>query len=110
MGLFSFKTNDTERSIPTTPSDREPFPVTMTDNKGNKWHEPAYYGYGEFGGKDIFELIAEMNGKETRDEGIVLHHSDEKALSPNLTEDPDREWVDEPLTDCPHQGFFYPDE
>lgn len=67
MGFFSWITQDTGKSIANRHSVRPTFPVTMTDNKGNKWHEKNYDGYGEFGGKDYYELIAEMNGKATGD-------------------------------------------
>lgn len=72
MGFFSWKTQDTNRSIANVHSDGDKFEVTMTDNEGNKWTEESYGGYGCFGGKDFYELLAEMNGKATRDEGITL--------------------------------------
>lgn len=62
MGFFSWITQDTEESIPNNYSSREPFSVTMTDDKGNRWTENAYEGYGEFGGKDYYVLLSEMNG------------------------------------------------
>ena len=69
MGQFSWITQDTGRSI----SSITPFQVTMTDNKGNKWTENDYEGYGEFGGKDYFSLLSEMNGGNgDRDHGIDL--------------------------------------
>tara|TARA_B100001778_G_C18251540_1_gene478036 strand:- start:47 stop:511 length:465 start_codon:yes stop_codon:yes gene_type:complete len=40
---------------------KDTFEVTMTDNKGNKWTESAYDGYGEFDGKDFYQLVAEMS-------------------------------------------------
>ena len=52
MGFFSWKTNDTEKSIANVHSYMEAFEVTMQDDKGNKWVEPEYDGYGMFGGKD----------------------------------------------------------
>ncbi len=72
MGFFSWITQDTDRSIPSTYSDRRTFPVYMHDNKGNVFKEDNYEGYGEFGGKDYYELLAEMNGKSDRLEGITL--------------------------------------
>tara|TARA_R110000824_G_scaffold206477_8_gene391581 strand:- start:760 stop:2745 length:1986 start_codon:yes stop_codon:yes gene_type:complete len=36
--------------------------VTMFDDKGNTWVESQYDGYGVFGGKDYYDLTAEMNG------------------------------------------------
>jgi hypothetical protein len=110
MGFFSWKTQDTNKSIPNAYSGRATFPVTMTDDKGNKWHEPAYEGYGVFGGKDFYELLAEMNGlPPDRQEGINLQYNKDSIVfkQPNLTEDPDWEWVDEGPESCPDQGYFY---
>jgi len=72
MGFFSWKTQDTNKSIPSSYSERKTFPVTLSDDKGNTWHEPDYEGYGVFGGKDYYELLAEMNGRTTRIEGINI--------------------------------------
>lgn len=106
MGFFSWKTMDTNRSIPNRYSNRKTFPVTMTDNRGNSWTENDYEGYGVFGGKDYFELLAEMNGLTTRDEGIDLVFSGKKYISPNLTEDENWTWVFDEPEDCPYQGYF----
>jgi len=61
MGFFSWKTQDTKRSIANIYSNHYAVEVTMTDNKGNKWLEKNYEGYGVFGGKDYYQLLAEMN-------------------------------------------------
>ena len=83
MGLFSFLTHDTKISIPVVGSNRKPIKVHMIDDQGHIWTETNYEGYGIFGGKDIYEVIAEMNpkniitelmvGREKRDIGIALH-------------------------------------
>lgn len=62
MGLFSWKTSDTDRSIPSRYSNREPFTVHMITEDGQVFTEDNYEGYGVFGGKDIYELIADLNG------------------------------------------------
>ena len=49
----------------------------MKDNQGNLWKEDNYEGYGVFGGKDFYELMAEMNGLVDRDEAIHLESLDE---------------------------------
>ena len=36
----------------------------MLDNKGNVWTEDNYEGYGVFGGKDYYELLAELQSLE----------------------------------------------
>ena len=107
MGFFSWRTMDTNRSICNIHSGRRAFSVTMTDNEGNKWHEKAYDGYGIFGGKDFYELLAEMNGKEGRDAGIAISYGKEPFLSPNLTENPTLPWKNRHPMECEEQGFFY---
>ena len=72
MGFFSWKTSDTNKSIPSSYSNRKTFTVHMITEDGKIWTEKEYEGYGVFGGKDIYELIAELNGKKTREEGINL--------------------------------------
>ena len=110
MGFFSWKTQDTNRSIPSFHSIKKTFIVTMTDNKGHKWTEPFYEGYGMFGGKDYYELVAEMNGKKTREDGIELTFGGNPYLAPNLTEDTTWEWRNEIPESCEFQGFFYDEE
>ena len=109
MGFFSWKTQDTNKSIPSRYSDRATFKVVMVDDKGNKYVEEDYEGYGEFGGKDFYELLDEMNGgKGDRLAGIALVFNDEgkKFISPSLSE---AGWYcngEEPQN-CDAQGYFY---
>ena len=107
MGFFSWITQDTKESIPSKYSERNTIPVTMTDDKGNKWHEAYYEGYGVFGGKDFYELLAEMNGKTTRDEGIDIAFSDEPHKQPNLNRSETQEWENTHPEMCEAQGYFY---
>jgi hypothetical protein len=134
MGFFSWRTQDTDRSIANNYSTRRTFPVVMIDNKGNKWVEQDYEGYGRFGGKDYYELLAEMNGVvETdkielqgeaytdymRGKGIDLAFSKgngsgvgtEGVYYPNLIEKADG-WVYEMAgpDSCENQGYFYANE
>ena len=75
MGFFSFITSDTFESIPNVHSGKPLIPVTMKDHLGNEWHEASYEGYGDFGGKDFFELVDEMNGGTgDRDRGIKIFY------------------------------------
>jgi hypothetical protein len=62
--------------------------VHMFDDKGNNWSEDQYEGYGDFGGKDYYELLSEMNGGEScRDEGITLAFSEKDGIKfPALVE------------------------
>jgi hypothetical protein len=71
-GQFSWFTQDTEQQIGSERENTLPF-VYMHDDKGNKWLEKNYEGYGEFGGKDYYELLDQMNGGSgDRSEGIRL--------------------------------------
>ena len=107
MGFFSWKTQDTDKSIANRFSNKPTFSVTMTDNKGNRWHQHSYEGYGVFGGKDFYELLAEMNRQNGRDAGINIAFSKKPHLRPNLTEDPNHEWENKHPEDCEDQGYFY---
>jgi len=91
----------------------------MTDNKGNSFEEKCYEGYGVFGGKDYYVLLAEMNGKGSdRDAGIALAfgtlpngHSEypkgdnPNILHPSLTEHKGWYCGGQPPTLDPDQGF-----
>lgn len=112
MGFFSWKTQDSKRSIANAYSDKSTFPVCMTDDKGNKWEESNYDGYGVFGGKDYYELLSEMNGGPSdRHEGITIAYSGRSDIKwPNLTEDSDWEWINKEPETCPDQGYFYSTE
>ena len=130
MGFFSWKTQDTDKSIANEHSNRNTFRVQMIDNKGNVWTEDNYDGYGRFGGKDYYELLAEMNGFEsdkTGDEytdeargfGISLAFSKnngsgvatEGVYYPNLVEKADG-WIYEMggPDSCDYQGYFYDED
>ena len=61
MGYFSWKTSDTNKSIPNNNSGKKIFGVKLITPDGKEFIEKNYEGYGDFGGKDIYELIAELN-------------------------------------------------
>ena len=92
-GQFSWFTQDTDRQIGSE-EENTLRAVYMHDNKGNKWVEKRYEGYGEFGGKDYYELLDQMNGGEgSRQAGIDLAFNTTKVnagevLFPALVEDP----------------------
>ena len=111
MGFFSWKTQDTDKSISNSSSRRGTFTVYMSDNKGNKWREDEYDGYGRFGGKDYYELLAEMNGEDAdRGKGIDIAYSGRSDIKfPNLSEGDDWSYVDIGPERCPEQGYFYDD-
>ncbi len=133
MGFFSWKTQDTDKSIPNSYSTRSTFRVQMMDNKGNVWTENNYDGYGVFGGKDYYELLAEMNGVVERDKvqlqgeaytdymrgkGIDLAFDNngsgdhtEDVLYPNLIEMADGwNYLPGGPESCEYQGYFYDEE
>lgn len=119
MGFFSWKTQDTNKSISNKWTSRGALKVTMLDDKGNEWREEEYEGYGKFGGKDFHELLAEMNGINSdlegeeymefmRSEGIKLAYSNAKIKSPNLIEQvKDWEYCEQKPENCEYQGYFY---
>jgi hypothetical protein len=113
MGLFSWKTIDTDRSIPSSYSSRKPFRVIMTDDKGNQWVEDDYEGYGVFGGKDYYELLDEMNGGTgDREVGIDREYQPNKypnTIFPSLSECGKYYDGVQPET-CEYQGYFYYDD
>jgi len=129
MGFFSWNTMDTDNSIANQYSNRKAFRVQMIDNKGNVWTEDDYEGYGRFGGKDYYELLAEMNGftsdktgdeytDEARGFGIDIAFKDngsgvgtEGVYYPNLVEQA-KGWVYEMAgpDSCDYQGYFYDEE
>jgi len=126
MGFFSWKTQDTDRSIANAYSTRSTFTVVMLDDKGNKWYEQNYDGYGVFSGKDYYELLAEMNGltseltgeeytDDMRMKGIDLAFKDNPSGEgtdgvkfPNLVEMAEG-WQYDLIgpESCEWQGFFY---
>ena len=73
MGFFSWKTCDTNRSIANNSSSRITFDVHMITPDGRVFTERDYDGYGEFGGKDFYELLSELNGHDSdRSTGIQI--------------------------------------
>jgi hypothetical protein len=123
MGFFSWKTQDTDTSISNKYSSRGTFPVYMIDDKGNAYYEPDYNGYGDFGGKDYYVLLAEMNGLTSNEEGEKRifdmrskgHHlyfsGVDSVLHPNLVEDKDG-WVYDKIgpESCDDQGYWYSED
>lgn len=135
MGFFSWKTMDTDKSISNESSVRGTFRVQMMDDKGNVWTEDNYEGYGIFGGKDYYELLAEMNGLKPNDDvyncmspeqytdymrgqGIDLafreNGSGDHSFGvkyPNLVEMA-KGWTYQHCgpDSCPDQGYFYGDD
>lgn len=115
MGQFSWIIQDTDEAV------REKFgcddieltTAYMHDNKGRVWKEECYEGYGVFGGKDFYQLLAEMNNVKglngdvdhDRSIGIDLCYGDEPCLSPNITRYDNWEWINKAPESDPDQGW-----
>ena len=119
MGFFSWETQDSNESIANHYSNRSVFRVYMHDHLGNVWQEDKYDGYGVFGGKDYYELLAEMNGRGSdRSQAIDLAFNDNptgihtpEVLFPNLFRWKKDDWIEayeaKGPESCEHQGYFY---
>lgn len=59
MGSFSWYASDTKRAI----RSHNPFPVYALRPDADPLLETEYDGYGEFGGQDIYDLVADWNRK-----------------------------------------------
>lgn len=133
MGQFSWITQDTGEAIRECYGcdDQELTTAYMWDNKGNVWKETKYEGYGKFGGKDFYELLAEMNGLKAskeeivackygdtdeekytevmRSKGIDLFFDKDRTfpiIGPNLTRKPNWKWkIGHIPEDDPNQGW-----
>ena len=79
MGTFSWITLDTNQSIPNVFCDFECFTVYMHSPDGRVWKDTEYSGYGVFGGKDYFKLMAEINGLCDRLDAINLYYNGWKS-------------------------------
>jgi hypothetical protein len=100
----------------------------MITPDGRAFREASYEGYGVFGSKDFYELLAELNGLEPdRGAGIDLCFKDNgsgddspgvvypklvKRLYDGVNEESiARLYSSLPNpTSCPDQGFFYQDD
>lgn len=128
MGFFSWITSDTKKSISNTYSDRGTFPVYVLipeEFGGGHIKEDCYEGYGVFGGKDVYELVAQWNKPEdcitdkdkekqrnhNRSIGIDIACYDEDNASLDfpikITEFPMKYEDAEISKSCPKQGYFY---
>tara|TARA_R100000664_G_C2735283_1_gene124862 strand:- start:417 stop:773 length:357 start_codon:yes stop_codon:yes gene_type:complete len=107
MGFFSWHTTDTDNPIWNVHTGKNKR-VYMIDNKGNSWKEDAYEGYGKFGGKDYYELLAEMNGLNScRSEGLKLDSDKSKnKIYPNFVSNLSQKWVNKEPKDHFGQGYF----
>lgn len=124
MGFFSWLTSDTNKSISNTSSDRGALPVYVLipeEFGGGSIYEDNYEGYGEFGGYDIYALVAQWNKPELctgdvdidRSIGIDIacyDHENAKLKYPIKITECELKYEDcSPSKSDPAQGFFYED-
>jgi hypothetical protein len=117
MGFFSWKTSDTKETIWNIYTGKsKPVYLLMPEGRPNIG-EPAYDGYGRFGGKDAYALLAEENGltcedeDETRHKGIRLSFNKEEypkaKFHLKFSFDKNAKYEDVPPAEVdPHQGYF----
>lgn len=119
MGCFSWIAQDTSKPIYMTGYQKPGYAQRtyyMWDNKGNFWKEPEYEGYGIFGVKDYYILLAEMNNiydenvsdEEKRNDGINIEFSPnhDGIFFPNLTETSTWTWKNKKPDSHANQGCY----
>lgn len=123
MGFFSWLTCDTNESISNRYSVRGPLTAYVLIPKefgGGFLKEENYEGYGVFGGRNIFALIAEWNKPDacTGDDevdrmlGIDIYHDQNNPIKYGIkiSSKPMEYEYAELSERCPDQGYFYCDE
>jgi hypothetical protein len=119
MGFFSWIAQDTKSPIYITGYQKPGYDQRtyyMWDNKGNRWKEPSYEGYGMFGEKDYYILLAEMNrvynkdvtDEQKRNDGIAIEFANNHKgiLFPNLTETSIWTWTNKQPARHFNQGSY----
>lgn len=123
MGMFSFLTADTEKSISNVHSVRGAKTVYLLQPNGKKpIKEERYDGYGDFGPYDCFVWLVEHNAEAIGVDPSSMSHEEKRSLGIDLFFDRSAECVYplkfsfnenavyeklEASGRCPHQGFFY---
>jgi len=117
-GSFSWKTADTNESIPVYGSARDTFPVFLLCPGGSKIEEESYKGRGQFGGQDVNALLANWNwpeqctGEPEKDAEIgrsnVWKYKDNVKYPIKLVRNPDLNYKDVSASEeCEHDGWDY---
>jgi len=119
MGFFSWIAQDTNKPIYIDGYQKPGYEQRnyyMWNNKGNYWKEPSYEGYGMFGGKDYYVLLAEMNrvydeditDERKREDGIRIEFSSnhDGIIFPNLTETKIWNWINKKPRGHDNQGCY----
>lgn len=120
MGFFSWLTCDTNESISNRYSARGPltaYALIPKEFGGGFLKEENYEGYGVFGGRDIFALVANWNkpdactgnDEEDRMLGIDLYYDQNNPIKYGIkiASKPMEYEEAEISDDCPNQGYFY---
>ena len=123
MGFFSWNTCDTGESIANKYSTRPTFKVHMIAPDGRVFTENDYEGYGEFGGKDFYDLVCELNGRPAdRDSAIDLCFKNNPngdntpgVIYPKFVENLEKDVVAQYKSlpnpeSCEAQGYLYGDD
>lgn len=77
MGVFSWCTSDTRKSIPCGSGYAgSPTTVYLLNPFGDPYVEKNYEGYGEFGGRDVYELVVEWNREHLSSDNIPKVYRD----------------------------------
>lgn len=119
MGFFSWIAQDTNEPIYIDGYQKQGYEQRtyyMWNNKGNYWKEKSYEGYGMFGGKDYYVLLAEMNcvyqeditDDQKRNDGIQIEFSSnhDGIVFPNLTETKIWKWKNKQPLQHYSQGCY----
>ena len=96
MGVGSWLTADTKRSIPVSYSGDRGFPFTLICPDGRKIHATHTDGYGNIGGEDMYQLLAEWHGFTDRDDGIRLEETSVQKFFLKFVEDPELGYAEVP--------------
>ena len=119
MGYFSWVAQDTKTPVYIDGYQKPGYAQRtyyLWDNKGNSWKEASYEGYGMFGNKDYYVLLAEMNltyGEDAtedkkRNDGIDISFRSKHAatLFPNITETSVWKWINKEPDMHYNQGCY----
>jgi len=116
MGFCSWRTSDTNQSIPNEHSNRPNLPVKLLDDTDNAIIAHSYDGYGRFDGVDFYALTDTMNGGEgDRDSGLRFAFEMKKradgepvVLPKIVTLNCEKSYSELPDSpSCEYQGYFY---
>lgn len=128
MGLFSWCTADTRKSLAVDMNGYEDAPkkVYLLNPFGKPYEETEYEGYGVIGGVDVYAMVAKWNAPERcKDEnGNWISEDEMRLIGISLAcGDADHVQLKYPIKivekpclynnvgispNCPYQGYFYP--